>query len=337
MKYYCCSSSKNLYENYYNDQAGNGIPVFSGKMYQRGHGLGNIFSSLVRTAVPLVKRGLQSVGKRALQTGLEVAQDVISDQPLKKSVEMRAKNAGKDLLGSVVNRLSASQDSLWSQIDVIINDVLVTNSSPYYAYRAYLEQLLSYDKNSQQTRGQLLMWHKDDAGKHDNTRLADGDRNTGLLARFNRLKNSKEVNLLGRLHLDLFNQPKYLPAGLNIKIRLVHQSDNFVLITGADGEFEVIITRAILHVCKCQLNPSLVLAHEKALLKSDAPFPINRVQMKSFAVSAGSQSITQQNVFMGAIPNRIIVGLVKNANVVGTKNLNPYNFQSFGLTQIGYT
>jgi hypothetical protein len=105
-KTYCCNSSKNIYENYYTQQAGGGIPVFNGPAYQRGHGLGNIFGGLIRSAVPLLKQGLKAVGKKALQTGVQVADDVIGGQSLKDSVKKRAKTAGKELLGSVGSEIS---------------------------------------------------------------------------------------------------------------------------------------------------------------------------------------------------------------------------------------
>lgn len=114
-KAYCCSSSKNIYEDYYTQQAGAGLPVFSGQAYQRGYGLGNIFGSLFRSAVPLLKQGLKTVGKKALQTGIQVADDVISGQNLKESVKHRAKTAGKELLSSVGSNLSSRLQERKSQ------------------------------------------------------------------------------------------------------------------------------------------------------------------------------------------------------------------------------
>jgi hypothetical protein len=43
------------YHDYYLHQAGRGYPVDVGTRYQRGHGLGSIFGSLFKSAVPLSK------------------------------------------------------------------------------------------------------------------------------------------------------------------------------------------------------------------------------------------------------------------------------------------
>ena len=61
------------YEQYYAHQCGNGMNVFQGARGQRGHGLGSVLSGLFRSALPMIK----NMGKQALQTGLNVATDVV--------------------------------------------------------------------------------------------------------------------------------------------------------------------------------------------------------------------------------------------------------------------
>ena len=46
-----------MYEDYYTRQVGGNLPFFVGARVQRGHGLGNFFGSLIRSAMPLIKRG----------------------------------------------------------------------------------------------------------------------------------------------------------------------------------------------------------------------------------------------------------------------------------------
>jgi hypothetical protein len=48
--------------------------------FQRDYGLGGIFKSLARYAIPLFKQGAKVVGKRALQAATEVGQDVLKLQ-----------------------------------------------------------------------------------------------------------------------------------------------------------------------------------------------------------------------------------------------------------------
>ena len=57
---------------------------------QRGYGLGGLFRGLMRAVTPHIKQGLKQVGKRALQTGLQVMSDVSEGKNLKSSLKERA-------------------------------------------------------------------------------------------------------------------------------------------------------------------------------------------------------------------------------------------------------
>ena len=85
-----------LYEQYYVDQAkqkGGNLPAFHGARFQRGYGLGSIFKGLFRWAMPHSQQGAKMLGKRALQTGVDVAQDVLAGENVKTATNKRAKQA----------------------------------------------------------------------------------------------------------------------------------------------------------------------------------------------------------------------------------------------------
>ena len=69
---------------------------------QREHGLGSLFGGMIRNAAPLIKSGGIALGKRALKTGLNVAADVLSDQSLNNSAKRRVKEAGKDIISTLL-------------------------------------------------------------------------------------------------------------------------------------------------------------------------------------------------------------------------------------------
>ena len=85
-----------LYEEYYLNQAkqkcGN-LPAFHSARFQRGYGLGSIFKGLFRWALPHVQQGAKMLGKKALQTGVDVAQDVLAGENPKTATKKRAKQA----------------------------------------------------------------------------------------------------------------------------------------------------------------------------------------------------------------------------------------------------
>jgi hypothetical protein len=60
----------NPYVRYYLDQQqGRGMPVFRGSPWQVGYGLGGLFRSLARRAMPLIKTGAKALGNIALKMG----------------------------------------------------------------------------------------------------------------------------------------------------------------------------------------------------------------------------------------------------------------------------
>ena len=90
------------FDDYYARQVGGPLPYFTGARGQRGHGFGSMFSGLLRSVAPLIKRGTVALGKRALSTGAQIAGDVVAGQNVKKAAKRRAKAAGRDLMQSLL-------------------------------------------------------------------------------------------------------------------------------------------------------------------------------------------------------------------------------------------
>src|SRR6267154_1218975 len=103
------------YLRYYKNQAGLGQPhpgisTFRGPVYQRGNGLGSIFSSLWRAITPLfknegVRSALRTAGTSALTTGLNVGSDILEGRNFSQSLKRRAGATGADLLNSAAEEL----------------------------------------------------------------------------------------------------------------------------------------------------------------------------------------------------------------------------------------
>ena len=77
---------------------------------QGGNGLGGMFRSLFRSATPFLKTTVKKVEKRMLKTGLDtgmqIAQDVLNGQPVRKAAKSRAKAAGKRFLTGVLKDIT---------------------------------------------------------------------------------------------------------------------------------------------------------------------------------------------------------------------------------------
>ena len=211
--------------------------------------------------------------------------------------------------------------SLFSQVDVSLNERLVTSSTNTYAYRAYLETLLSYGPDAKESHLTASMWYKDTSGHMDDT----ADANAGFVARRKHIKDSSTVTLIGRPHLDICFQDRLLLNGVDFKMRLIRSKDTFCVM----GAGKVEISDISLFVRKVKVHSSIQLGHINALNKTSAKYPIRRVETKVFSIPKGNLSANQENLFLGQLPKRVVIGLVENTAFSGDSSKNPFNFKHF--------
>lgn len=90
----------NLYRNYYKAQAGYGLPGYHGVPVMYGAGVGGIFRSLFRKAVPLLRRGLEIIKPHAKNAVQNIAKDVIGhvSRAVLEKVVKPAKQEGSGLM-----------------------------------------------------------------------------------------------------------------------------------------------------------------------------------------------------------------------------------------------
>ena len=218
--------------------------------------------------------------------------------------------------------------SMFNQVDVYFNQKLVSPPNNAYAYRAYIETLLNYSAETKKSHLTTSLWYDDTAGKFD-----DLTNNNGYNKRMNFVEKGKTVDLLGHLHCDVFNQEKYLLNGVEVRIRLVRSRDTFCLL-GNSNTHRLHILEASLLVRRAKINPGILLAHAKALSKATAKYPLTRVEVKAITIQSGIHGHTIDNVILGQIPKRLILGFVDNKAFNGDFKLNPFNFQNYKINYL---
>lgn len=215
--------------------------------------------------------------------------------------------------------------SMFSQVDVYFNQKLVSVNGNTYPYRAYIESLLNYDDTAKETHLTSALWTRDTAGHMDKTE----DENSGLKERRSYFTNSKPVDMMGYVHGDVFNQGKYLLNGVELKIKLTRSRDNFSLMS--KSSFKINVMEAGLMVRRVKISPTVLIEHAKMLETCTAKYPITRVDVKAFTVPSGVLGKTLDNVYLGQLPKRIVVGLVSNNAYNGSFEHNPFNFSHFNV------
>ena len=81
----------------------------------------------------------------------------------------------------------------------------------------------------------------------------------------------------------------------------------------ANADYKLKVTVASFFVRKVKINNGIQLNHIEMLDKKLQPavYPLRRVEMKTCNIGTGSLSWSEENLFQGVMPKKIVVGLVK--------------------------
>jgi len=246
------------------------------------------------------------------------------------------KRNGTDLeAATVVAPVNLFLHSLFSQVDISLNGTQVTSSTNTYPYRAMLETLLSYGDDAKKSQLTPAKFYEDQPGRMDAFTIDNVDtRNSGLVERRKFTTQSKTIDMIGRIHADMFFQSRYLLNEVDVKIKLTRSRDEFCTMSAAANASKVKVVSATLFMRKVKLSPSVFLAHAKALENTTAKYPISRVVCKTLTIPTQLMDVNYEKLFSGQIPTRIVVRLVRNDAFNEHTTLNPFNFQHFNLSEI---
>ncbi|GFW69183.1 uncharacterized protein F54H12.2 [Trichonephila clavipes] len=223
--------------------------------------------------------------------------------------------------------------SLFSQVDISLNERIISSSSNTYAYRAIIETLLNHGYDSKISQLTSEVYYKDTAGRMNIYDEDDKDPNEGFNKRVSLFKNSATVDMMGRLHVDLFNQDRLLLNLVDLKIKLIRSKTEFCLM--GDGDYKVVFDHISLFVRKVRVNPGVLIGHAKALEKATAKYPIDRVVCKVFSIPQSSYSFIQDNVFSGQMPKRLVLACVDSDAFNGNYKKSPFEFNHYYMNFLG--
>jgi hypothetical protein len=159
--------------------------------------------------------------------------------------------------------------TMFRDVEVSLNNKPISTQTGTYPYRAYIENLMSYATPVKQTQLTYEVFYKDDTGKMDNVNpkvKGAANWNTGVVWRCAYMDRSRTINMVTRIHLDIFFQHRYMLSQVPVKISLKHSDSNFCLIgTVTTTDYKVHIVKAALHICKVMISPAVYNAHAESL------------------------------------------------------------------------
>ena len=108
---------------------------------------------------------------------------------------------------AVVGPVNNLLHSLFSEVDVKVNDTLLSSTNNTYSYRSYLETLLTYGKDVKVSQLTSSLFYKDTPGHMDVGVVAGANAtNAGLVKRQNFFSEISVTEMIGRIHATCFSK-----------------------------------------------------------------------------------------------------------------------------------
>ena len=255
--------------------------------------------------------------------------------------------------------------SLWDHVDVKLNNKVVSFSTNNYMYKSLFENLLFFNKNARDFQTHSFGFFGE-SGNFAQTNPTASPFNSGMFARYQLFKGQQfiheeidpqtnqflldedtrqpilhdptVVEFEGPLLADILGVNKVILNAVDIDIFLQPSSDAFRLVTFPQGtKAKIKIVDIYLNVCKIDVDPAARLGINKGLeMGKDALYPFRQGDVIIKRVTAGSYGATLDNLFQGYVPSKVLVGFVDSSAYSGNFNMNPFHFQHFNVSKIGF-
>ena len=221
--------------------------------------------------------------------------------------------------------------SLFESVEVYVGKQTTTKNDKHYGYCSLFQTLCNYNEDAWRTYFRLAGWAKDKSGHMD----AIDNTNTGFEERKKFFKGTPaRCELIGKLFCPLFFQKKVLPTQTPLRVVLKRMSNDFVLMH-EDGDFDLKVVEAQLMVQKVALVPGLRESYNQMMEDGNpVPYFLNTPNLNFYTIEAGSSQFMRDNLFLGKVPERVVIAMVETEAYHGSRSKNPYNFQHFDLMEI---
>ncbi|KAK2702619.1 hypothetical protein QYM36_018773 [Artemia franciscana] len=328
-------------------QNGGGMDYYQGKVTTPMAGYGTFskfFGKMIRFATPLLRKFVVPVASDVVGntiTDFEKGQDFGSS--LKKNIRNKVRDITKSMKqrgklkvkvfksdgNPVTDSDKVSYDdggimnTLFQNIQVFVNDTLVSSGNSLSAYTSFASYTLLTPNSTKKSRGSNYGFYTKEDGTLD-AKLA-------VLA-------IETLHLAARPSHDFFQLNQFGPPELKIDIKFFPSLPRFVFrkLEKAVPDFTFTISEAVLHIRKVKIVSLLALAVEKVKARgSNLKIMIPKLLPTARIIPTGSLSFAESSLMTyGHLPSKVILGLVKTSNQLGSYESSPFKFELFHLSTL---
>ena len=252
---------------------------------------------------------------------------------LEGEIEITKSNGNAITNADLVAPVNLISSALFRQVECDINGFQVADlTSPTYHYKAYLETLITYGIDAKNTHLQAALYEPDTNGSEEVFTAACESfkkRRDWIVAHGNKLYFSTPI------YIDFFQSHRFLVPGPTIKLKFLKNEDKFCLMS-ATNDWKVKVKGLTISTRKLKIHNDITQKHSEIILRQPAIYPIKQSKIKTYVINAGITAKTLSGVFRGKLPIKAVFGFVKSDAFNGSFATNPYLFQHFEVSYVGF-
>ncbi|CAH3033711.1 unnamed protein product, partial [Pocillopora meandrina] len=238
------------------------------------------------------------------------------------------------------------------QPSIYVNGTLTTEQTDTYAYKAYLETILNYGTEDEETilrpqgyysalnypPNDLTVNQINSATPHANyTALSKERKKSSRQTRGNERKNRGRKN---HLIVYLFNTGRMLIPGVDLKMRFTLNDPKFFMngigTVNTDVRLQAGDLKMKFYACMVKVRSDVYnkIATARLQRNLDVYYPTIRSEIRTYTLQNNHTNFEATDMFNGRVPDRVVVGLVYQDAFSGNYAYNPFNFLKFNVSSI---
>ncbi|XP_068756960.1 uncharacterized protein F54H12.2-like [Montipora capricornis] len=263
-----------------------------------------------------------------------------------------ASNANNTKFLYVTNNLALG---LFKQVNLCQGGVLMSEQTDTYMYKAFIETVLNYSRDEGSTLLAPAGWvnymnvieqlEASDANNDISTTAGWAHNNTNALKTTTKLfYGNNKATMIMNPHLAAMRTGRLLIPRVEMVVELVCNTPDFFLFgtktSGMGVKKYVTLGRedikVTFHLCRIDLNVSVYneLTAKIDVKRQWANYPTVRSQIRTFSFDGKTTLWTEDQLFTGRLPDRVVIGLLDSKAFNGDLEYYPYAFQDFGVTSV---
>lgn len=236
---------------------------------------------------------------------------------------------------SVANAIA---HSLFRSVEVKLGNQIITLGNSDYGYKTVLQLLCTATKESQDTYLSVVGWHKDVPGAMDAPEAYSG-QNTALKTRRNFFTEDGIGEFIIRPHTAIQNLDKCILPYCTLEIALQrHNNPQFYMKAinneVSDTPFDIEIVQAYYEVQRFKGTVPFMQDLELMLKAHPIIYNLKDSHIHTCTIPANVSNYSNDSLFHGSVPRRIIIAFVQTTNYNGAYTKNPYNFHHFNIESL---